>query len=125
VNEDVVRVLAPQVLGILGRRGNDFAAAEDAVQDALLEAHRTWGDAPPDDLQGRLLTVAGRKRTDSRRSEEVRRVAPDRPRLSVPARAAAGAAGRRGALRHAVRAVRGGGAVGTGGGGRRSTPRRA
>jgi DNA-directed RNA polymerase specialized sigma24 family protein len=40
VNEDVVRVLAPHVPGILVRRGNDFAAAEDAAQDALLEAHR-------------------------------------------------------------------------------------
>jgi predicted RNA polymerase sigma factor len=40
MNED--GVLAPQVLGILVRRGNDFATAEDAVQDALLEAHRSW-----------------------------------------------------------------------------------
>jgi len=73
VNEDVVRVLAPQVLGILVRRGNDFAAAEDAVQDALLEAHRFWGDAPPDDPKGWLLTVAGRKLIDARRSEAARR----------------------------------------------------
>jgi RNA polymerase sigma factor (sigma-70 family) len=73
MNEDVVRVLAPQVLGILVRRGNDFAAAEDAVQDALLEAHRSWGDAPPDDPKGWLLTVAGRKLTDARRSEAARR----------------------------------------------------
>jgi RNA polymerase sigma factor (sigma-70 family) len=73
VNEEVVRVLAPQVLGILVRRGNDFAAAEDAVQDALLEAHRTWGDAPPDDPKGWLLTVAGRKLIDARRSEAARR----------------------------------------------------
>ena len=34
MNEDGVRILAPQVLGILVRRGNDFAAAEDVVQDA-------------------------------------------------------------------------------------------
>ena len=73
MNEDVVRVLAPQVLGILVRRGNDFAAAEDAVQDALLEAHRSWGDAPPDDPKGWLLTVAGRKLIDSRRSAAARR----------------------------------------------------
>ncbi len=73
VNEDVVRVLAPQVLGILVRRGNDFAAAEDAVQDALLEAHRSWGDASPDDPKGWLLTVAGRKLIDGRRSEAARR----------------------------------------------------
>jgi len=71
--EDVVRVLAPQVLGVLVRRGNDFAAAEDAVQDALLEAHRCWGDALPDDPKGWLLTVAGRKLLDVRRSDAARR----------------------------------------------------
>ena len=73
MNEDAVRVLAPQVLGIFVRRGNDFAAAEDAVQDALLEAHRSWGDAPPGDPKGWLLTVAGRKLTDARRAEAARR----------------------------------------------------
>jgi RNA polymerase sigma factor (sigma-70 family) len=72
VNEDVTRVLAPQVLGILVRRGNDFAAAEDAVQEALLEAHRTWDAAPADDPKGWLLTVAGRKLIDARRSETAR-----------------------------------------------------
>ncbi len=73
MNEDVVRVLAPQVLGILVRRGNDFAAAEDAVQDALVEAHRSWDDAPPGDPKGWLLTVAGRKLIDGRRSAAARR----------------------------------------------------
>jgi len=73
VNEDAVRVLAPQVLGILVRRGNDLAAAEDAVQDALVEAHRSWGDAPPGDPRGWLLTAAGRKLIDARRSEAARR----------------------------------------------------
>jgi RNA polymerase sigma factor (sigma-70 family) len=73
VNEDVVRVLAPQVLGILVRRGNDFAASEDALQEALLEAHRCWGDALPDDPKGWLLTVADRKLIDARRSDAARR----------------------------------------------------
>jgi RNA polymerase sigma factor (sigma-70 family) len=73
MNEDVARVLAPQVLGILVRHGNDFAAAEDAVQDTLLEAHRCWGNAPPDDPKGWLLTVAGRKLIDARRSNAARR----------------------------------------------------
>ena len=40
VNEALVRSLTPSVLGILVRRGADFAAAEDAVQDALIEALR-------------------------------------------------------------------------------------
>ncbi|ADD40970.1 RNA polymerase sigma factor [Stackebrandtia nassauensis] len=73
MNSDIVRVLAPQVLGILVRRGNDFATAEDAVQEALLQAHRTWGETPPDDPKGWLLTVAGRKLIDARRSEAARR----------------------------------------------------
>jgi predicted RNA polymerase sigma factor len=96
VNEDVVRVLAPQVLGILVRRGNDFAAAEDAVQDALLEAHRSWDDAPPDDPKGWLLTVADRKLIDARRSEAARRRREDA--LSHEPRARTFRAGRRHAL---------------------------
>jgi RNA polymerase sigma factor (sigma-70 family) len=73
VNQDAIRVLVPPVLGILVRRGNDFAAAEDAVQDALLQAHRSWGDTPPDDPKGWLLTVAGRKLIDARRADVARR----------------------------------------------------
>ena len=38
VDEVLLRSLTPGVLGILVRRGADFAAAEDAVQDALVEA---------------------------------------------------------------------------------------
>jgi RNA polymerase sigma factor (sigma-70 family) len=73
VNDELVRVLAPQVLGILVRRGNEFAAAEDAVQDALLEAHRTWDERPPDDPKGWLLTVARRRLVDAYRSDSARR----------------------------------------------------
>lgn len=73
MNEEIVRVVAPQVLGILVRRGNDFAAAEDAVQDALVEALRVWGEAPPQNPRGWLLTVAGRKLIDAQRSEAARR----------------------------------------------------
>lgn len=42
VDEVLLRSLTPSVLGILVRRGADFAAAEDAVQDALVEAVRVW-----------------------------------------------------------------------------------
>ncbi len=70
---DVLRALTPQVIGILVRRGNDFPSAEDAVQEALLEAHLSWGDAPPRDVKGWLLTVTGRKLIDARRSEAARR----------------------------------------------------
>ena len=70
---ELIRGLAPQVLGILVRRGTDFAAAEDAVQEALLEAHLSWPDRPPDDPKGWLLTVARRKLIDAQRSEVARR----------------------------------------------------
>jgi DNA-directed RNA polymerase specialized sigma24 family protein len=40
VNEVLLRSLTPSVLGILVRRGADFAAAEDAVQDALVSARK-------------------------------------------------------------------------------------
>jgi predicted RNA polymerase sigma factor len=42
-----LRTLTPQVIGILIRRGADFATAEDAVQEALMEALRVWPDDPP------------------------------------------------------------------------------
>jgi len=47
VNDALLRGLVPQVLGVLVRRGHDFATAEDAVQEALLEAHRTWDERMP------------------------------------------------------------------------------
>ena len=40
--EDLLRELAPQVLGVLVRRYGDFDAAEDAVQEALLAAAVHW-----------------------------------------------------------------------------------
>ena len=42
MDETLLRGLIPAVLAILVRRGADFAAAEDAVQDALVEALRSW-----------------------------------------------------------------------------------
>jgi RNA polymerase sigma factor (sigma-70 family) len=68
----LIRALAPQVLGILVRRGTDFAAAEDAVQEALIEAHLSWPDRRPDDPLGWLVTVARRKLIDAQRSESAR-----------------------------------------------------
>ena len=41
MNETLLRDLVPAVIGVLVRRGADFAAAEDAGQDALVEAVRT------------------------------------------------------------------------------------
>ncbi|MFC8799301.1 RNA polymerase sigma factor [Promicromonospora sp. NPDC057138] len=70
---DLMRTLAPQVLGVLVRRGADFATAEDAVQEALIEAVRHWPDGHPDDPKAWLLRVAGRKLIDAQRSEAARR----------------------------------------------------
>jgi RNA polymerase sigma factor (sigma-70 family) len=73
VNEAQLRELVPEVIGVLVRRGADFAAAEDAVQDALVEAVRVWPDDPPRDPKGWLVTVAWRKFLDAVRSETARR----------------------------------------------------
>jgi RNA polymerase sigma factor (sigma-70 family) len=73
VNEEALRDLVPQVLGVLVRRGHDFATAEDAVQEALLDAHRTWDQRMPDDQKAWLVTVAGRRLVDAQRSEAARR----------------------------------------------------
>ena len=40
--EDLLRELAPQVLGALVRRYGHFDACEDAVQEALLAAALQW-----------------------------------------------------------------------------------
>ncbi len=76
--DDLLRDLGPRVLGILVRRGADFAAAEDAVQEALLEAVRRWQEGGPDDPLGWLVTVAWRKYLDAYRSETARRAREER-----------------------------------------------
>jgi len=73
VNELELRTLVPSVLGILVRRGADFAAAEDAVQDALVEAIRTWPADPPRDPKGWLIAVAWRRFLDAARTDGARR----------------------------------------------------
>ena len=73
MTEELLRALTPQVLGVLVRRGNDFAAAEDAVQEALLEAWHRWPEQLPPDPKAWLLTVATRKLIDAHRSETARR----------------------------------------------------
>ncbi len=71
--DDLLKHLGPQVLGVLVRRGADFATAEDAVQEAMVEAVRLWPDRPPDDPKGWLVTVANRKYIDAVRSDAARR----------------------------------------------------
>lgn len=70
--EQRLRDLSPQALGILVRRGWDFAAAEDAVQEALVEAWRHWPDDPPREPKSWLVKVAGRKLIDEQRSAQAR-----------------------------------------------------
>ena len=72
--EHLLRELAPQVLGAMMRRFRDFAAAEDAVQEALLAAALQWPQQGlPDNPRGWLIQVAGRRMMDYLRSEEARR----------------------------------------------------
>ncbi|MFF8172893.1 RNA polymerase sigma factor [Streptomyces chartreusis] len=83
MDEALLRSLTPSVLGILVRRGADFAAAEDAVQDALVEAVRVWPAEPSPssssrgypmrDAKGWLVTVAWRKFLDASRADTARR----------------------------------------------------
>jgi predicted RNA polymerase sigma factor len=72
--EDLLRGLAPQVLGVLARRYGQFDTAEDAVQEALLAAAVQWPAAGvPENPRSWLLTVAGRRIVDDFRSESSRR----------------------------------------------------
>ncbi len=73
MDEHRLRTLTPPVIGVLVRRGADFAAAEDAVQDALVEAVRLWATEPPRDPKGWLVTVAWRKFLDAARADASRR----------------------------------------------------
>ena len=68
--ENLLRELAPQVLGSVIRRFKDFAAAEDAVQEALVAASLQWPkEGIPDNPRGWLIHVATRRMTDFIRSE--------------------------------------------------------
>jgi RNA polymerase sigma factor (sigma-70 family) len=73
VNESLLRELVPAVIGVLVRRGADFASAEDAVQEALIRALETWPDDPPRDPKAWLIAVAWRRFLDTARAEASRR----------------------------------------------------
>jgi RNA polymerase sigma factor (sigma-70 family) len=73
VDEVLLRTLTPTVIGSLVRRGAGFAAAEDAVQDALVEALRVWPYDPPRDPRAWLATVAWRRYLDGTRATTARR----------------------------------------------------
>jgi RNA polymerase sigma factor (sigma-70 family) len=71
--EHVWRECAPDVLAALVRRHGDFDTAEDAVQEALLEALAHWSEELPENPKAWLVTVAWRKLVDAQRSQSARR----------------------------------------------------
>jgi RNA polymerase sigma factor (sigma-70 family) len=72
--QHLLRDLAPQVLGAVVRRFRDFAASEDAVQEALIAAATQWPQGGlPDNPRGWLIQVAARRMTDQVRAEAARR----------------------------------------------------
>jgi RNA polymerase sigma factor (sigma-70 family) len=72
--QNLLRELAPQVLGAVMRRYRDFPAAEDAVQEALIVASQRWPtEGLPENPRGWLIRVAARRVTDHIRTETARR----------------------------------------------------
>src|SRR5919108_3006104 len=92
--EDLLRQMAPQVLGALVRRYGHFDLCEDAVQEALLAAATQWPERGlPERPKAWLITVASRRLTDQLRSESARRrredtIAAQAPAAQAPADAA-------------------------------------
>ncbi|MCU1371652.1 MAG: polymerase subunit sigma-24 [Ilumatobacteraceae bacterium] len=85
MDEVELRAQVPRVLSVLVGRGAAFATAEDAVQEALIRALRSWQDDPPADPTGWLVTVAWRIFLDTARSEASRRDREDRFDAEPPA----------------------------------------
>lgn len=85
--QDLLRHLAPRVLGALVRRYGHFDTAEDATQEALIAAATTWpNEGRPDNPLGWLITVGSRRLTDLLRSEQARQRRQDAAaQLTLPA----------------------------------------
>ncbi|MGH3124400.1 MAG: RNA polymerase sigma factor, partial [Streptosporangiaceae bacterium] len=82
---DLLRELAPQVLGALLRRFGHFDLCEDATQEALLAAALQWPrEGTPDNPRGWLITVAARRLMDAARSEQSRRRREDQVAVATP-----------------------------------------
>jgi RNA polymerase sigma factor (sigma-70 family) len=72
--EHLLRAEAPQVLGALVRRFGHFDIAEDAVQEALLAASRTWpADGVPDNPRSWLIRIGYGRMVDLLRTDQARR----------------------------------------------------
>ncbi len=82
---DLLRELAPQVLGALLRRFGHFDLCEDATQEALLAAALQWPrEGIPENPRGWLITVGARRLMDAARSEQSRRRREDQVAVATP-----------------------------------------
>ncbi|MEO7997347.1 MAG: DUF6596 domain-containing protein [Gemmatimonadaceae bacterium] len=73
VVENLLRELSPQILGAVVRRAGDFDVAEDAVQEALIDAAEQWPiNGIPANPRGWLFRVAVRRLLDHTRSDAAR-----------------------------------------------------
>ncbi|MFC0040854.1 RNA polymerase sigma factor [Actinomadura rayongensis] len=78
-SDDLLRTLAPQVVGVLTRRYGDFGAAEDAVQEALIAALDQWPrEGVPANPRGWLVQVASRRLVEQVRGDAARRAREER-----------------------------------------------
>jgi predicted RNA polymerase sigma factor len=69
--ENLLRELAPQILGAVIRRFGDFTSAEDAVQESLTKAATQWPlDGVPENPRGWLIQEASRRVAASESSFE-------------------------------------------------------
>ncbi|WP_405138892.1 RNA polymerase sigma factor [Nocardia sp. NBC_01388] len=83
--EELLRTLAPQVLGALVRRYGHFDTAEDAVQEALVAATAQWPETGvPHDPKAWLIAVAARRLIDLLRTEQARRRREDAVAQALP-----------------------------------------
>jgi RNA polymerase sigma factor (sigma-70 family) len=83
--EDLLRDLAPRVLGTLVRHYGDFGMCEDAVQEALLAAAMQWPtDGVPANPKAWLITAASRRRIELWRNDAARRRREAALAASVP-----------------------------------------
>ena len=87
--EGLLRDSAPRALAAVARRFGDFADAEDAVQEAMIDAARQWpAQGLPENPTGWLVHVASRRMTDRIRSEAARRDREETVAGEVPVPAA-------------------------------------